>query len=131
MNSKEYINYLKENKLLESMDPIDIERLEYFIKRVVEIENICSEYKVDMGPPYLKKVMLLEDYIRILKDLRNVRIIKFYRMLKEKEKYLNKLEMPKDQYDLNIEEYKKELLKKLNLRADLHPIKRRHQILLV
>ena len=52
-------------------------------------------------------------------------------MLKEKEKYLKKLELSDDQYNLNIEEYKKELLKNLKLSADLHPIKRRYSFLLV
>ena len=60
--------------------------------------------------------MIPQDYIRILKDLRQFRIRKFYKMVEEKKKYLNQLEVSKNNFDGILKEFEEECAQKLKLK---------------
>ena len=113
MNRNEFIKYIKEINIKWTSE--EVEKINYYIKAVKEIEDISLELDNNIGPPYFKKFMFIDDYIKILKDLRNIRLRKFYKNTDEKKKYLRKLELKEDEYKKIYDEYEKDLAKKLNL----------------
>lgn len=113
MNSNEFIKYIKELNIKWTSE--EVEKINYYIKAVKEIEDISLELDNNIGPPYFKKYMFINDYIKILEDLRYIRLRKFYKSIDEKKKYLRKLELKEDEYEKLYAEYEKDLAKKLNL----------------
>lgn len=115
MNSKEFIEYIK------SCDVInwrykEKERINYYINSVKEIEKINKELYGNIGPPYFRKIMLPDDYIIILRELRAARIRMFYKLRNEKIKYLKKLELSIEEYEKILNNFEKEVAKKLKLK---------------
>ena len=113
MNSNEFIKYIRGLNIKWTSE--EVEKINYYVKAVKEIEEISLELDNNIGPPYLKKYMFIDDYIKILEDLRNIRIRKFYKSINEKKKYLRKLELKEDEFEKIYAEYEKDLSKKLNL----------------
>ena len=74
MKTDEFIEYIKKDGF--NFNKEEKEIISSYINAVKEIESIKKEFNDDAGPPYLKKFMIPQDYIRILKDLRNFRIMK-------------------------------------------------------
>ena len=111
MNSNEFVEYI---------ESLDIKwkdtELNEFVKIVKEIEDINSELYGNIGRNYFNKFMIPEDYVKILKDLKNVRISKFYNALREKKNYLNKLELSEKEYSNIYDDFERELAKKLKLK---------------
>lgn len=114
MKTDEFIEYIKKDGF--SFNKEEKEIISSYINSVKEIESIKKELNDDTGPPYLKKFMIPQDYIRILKDLRQFRIKKFYKMVEEKKKYLNQLEVSKNNFDGILKEFEEECAQKLKLK---------------
>lgn len=113
MKTDEFIEYIKKDGF--NFNKEEKEIISSYINAVKEIESIKKEFNDDTGPPYLKKLMIPQDYIRILKDLRNFRIMKFYKIIEEKKKYLNQLELSKEEYKKLYNYFEKEIAKELKL----------------
>ena len=122
MDSKDFAEYIKEDIGIENINKSDICILNFYINSVKEIEKINSELCEKNERSYFKKIMLPEDYVKILRDLRGARISKFLKLISEKEKYLKKLELPDDELKKTIRSYEKEYAKELGLKIgyDLH-----------
>lgn len=113
MKTDEFIEYIKKDGF--NFNKEEKEIISSYINAVKEIKSIKKEFNDDTGPPYLKKFMIPQDYIRILKDLRNFRIMKFYKIIEEKKKYLNQLELSKEEYKKLYNYFEKEIAKELKL----------------
>lgn len=122
MNSESFVEYIKEDLGIEYINKSDICILNFYIYSVKEIEKINSELGKKNEYSYFKKIMLPEDYAKILRDLRNVKISKFYKLISEKEKYLKQLELSDTEIKSAIKEYEKEYANSLGLKFgyDLH-----------
>ena len=118
MNCNEFIIYIKSQIKMLNLNNSDVETLNFYIRLVKEIEIINQELYGDIGPPYLRKFMLPEDYIKICRDLKNIRIAKFVKLMKEIKKYLKKLKLPDEEYTKTCREYEKKYARQLNLRID-------------
>ena len=114
MKTDEFIEYIKKDGF--SFNKEEKEIISSYINSVKEIESIKKELNDDTGQHYLKKFMIPQDYIRILKDLRQFRIKKFYKMVEEKKKYLNQLEVSKNNFDGILKEFEEECAQKLKLK---------------
>lgn len=107
MNSKQFCEFIIKKSIIKELTEVEKRRIEYFIDAVKEIEELNIELNGDIGPPYLKEFMLPEDYIKILRELKCLRSMKFCKLLIEKKKYLNKVELPKEEVDIICKEYEK------------------------
>lgn len=114
MKTDEFIEYIKKGGFGFYKEEKEI--ISSYINAVKEIESIKKELNDDTGPPYFKNFMIPQDYIRILKDLRQFRIRKFYKMVEEKKKYLNQLELSKNDFNGILNEFEEECAKKLKLK---------------
>ena len=114
MNSAEFVNYIKNSGF--KLTEWEFKELNVYIGAVKELEKLYYELEGGAGPPYFKKFMFINDYMKILRDLRNIRIGVFYKRLNEKKKYLNRLEMKKEDYEKLVEIYEDEFAKSLNLK---------------
>lgn len=113
MKTNDFIDYIKKEDF--SFNKEEKEIISSYINAVKEINGIKKELNDDTGPPYFKKFMIPQDYIRILNDLRKFRIMKFRKMVEEKKKYLNQLELSKNEFDGILKEFEEECAKKLKL----------------
>lgn len=114
MNSNEFIKYIKESNL--EIEEYKLKELDVYIGAVKELEKLHYELEGSTGPPYLKKFMLIDDYMKILRDLKSCRIGIYYKKINEKIKYLDRLELEKENYKMILKEYEEEIAKNLKLK---------------
>lgn len=117
MNSDEFVEYIK---LIKQYIGEDLCYVNCYIRMVKAIEKIKDELGVKDDETYLKRFMVPEDYIKIIKELKYYKVRKFNKCIVEKKKYLNKLELSESEYTNILNSYIKKLSKLLDLEININ-----------